>query len=366
MSVKRLPPGATIGILGNGQLGRMAALAAARLGYRTHSFGPEADAPAAQVSSVATVGDYRDAAALKAFFAACDVVTYEFENIPLEALEGVVRTSKAPLYPSAKVLAICQNRLAEKTFLNRIGIATAPFARVRNRHDLEMALAHIGRPAVLKTARMGYDGKGQIMIGPKTPIDAALAVLNGQEGILEGFVDFEREISVVIARGRGQIASYAPVENRHVHHILDETIAPALVSRAVAQQAEAIAHLVAAKLALVGVLAVEMFLTRKGRVLVNELAPRPHNSGHWTIDACPASQFDQQIRAIAGLPLGCPDHHSDARMKNLIGDDVRKVPGLLADSYAIVHLYGKAEPRPGRKMGHVTWLSPKGSAKKAR
>jgi 5-(carboxyamino)imidazole ribonucleotide synthase len=361
MSVKRLPPGATIGILGNGQLGRMAALAAARLGYRTHSFGPEADAPAAQVSSVATVGDYRDAAALKAFFAACDVVTYEFENIPLDALTSVAQASKTPLYPSAKALAICQDRLAEKKFLNRIGIATAPFARVRSRSDLEAALAHLGRPAVLKTNRMGYDGKGQATIGPKTRIDSALAVLGGAEGILEGFVDFEREISVVIARGRGQIASYVAVENRHARHILDETIAPAPVSRAVARQAEAIAHLVAAKLALVGVLAVEMFVTRKGRVLVNELAPRPHNSGHWTIDACPASQFDQQIRAVAGLPLGDPERHSDARMKNLIGDDVRRVSGLLADRHAIVHLYGKAEPRPGRKMGHVVWLAKKTS-----
>jgi 5-(carboxyamino)imidazole ribonucleotide synthase len=214
---------------------------------------------------------------------------------------------------------------------------------------------------VLKTSRMGYDGKGQATIGPKTPIDSALAVLGGAEGILEGFVDFEREISVVIARGRGQIASYVAVENRHARHILDETIAPAPVSRAVARQAEAIAHLVAAKLALVGVLAVEMFVTRKGRVLVNELAPRPHNSGHWTIDACPASQFDQQIRAVAGLPLGDPERHSDARMKNLIGADVRRVSGLLADPHAIVHLYGKAEPRPGRKMGHVVWLAKKTS-----
>jgi 5-(carboxyamino)imidazole ribonucleotide synthase len=289
------------------------------------------------------------------------VVTYEFENIPLDALAGVAQASKTPLYPSAKALAICQDRLAEKKFLNRIGIATAPFARVRSRSDLEAALAHLGRPAVLKTSRMGYDGKGQATIGPKTPIDSALAVLGGAEGILEGFVDFEREISVVIARGRGQIASYVAVENRHARHILDETIAPAPVSRAVARQAEAIAHLVAAKLALVGVLAVEMFVTRKGRVLVNELAPRPHNSGHWTIDACPASQFDQQIRAVAGLPLGAPERHSDARMKNLIGDDVRRVSGLLADPHAIVHLYGKAEPRPGRKMGHVVWLAKKTS-----
>jgi 5-(carboxyamino)imidazole ribonucleotide synthase len=365
MKAKRLAPGATIGILGNGQLGRMTALAAARLGYRTHSFGPEADSPAAQVSSVATVGDYRDAAALAKFFAACDVVTYEFENIPVEAVAKVAAKATAALHPSAKILAICQDRIAEKSFLNRIGIATAPFRAVRKRNDLERALADLGRPSVLKTARMGYDGKGQILVAKRTPIDEAFAVLKGTDGILEGFVDFEREISVVIARGTGAVAFYLPVENRHTHHILDETIAPAKLPAKLANEAEAMAHHIAAKLNLTGVLAVEMFVTRGGRLLVNELAPRPHNSGHWTIDACPASQFDQLVRAVAGLPLGDPERHSDARMKNLIGDDVLRVPALLKDKRAILHLYGKAEPRPGRKMGHVTWLAKKSATKRA-
>jgi len=363
MKTKRLAPGATIGILGNGQLGRMTALAAARLGYRTHSFGPEPDAPAAHVSNKATVGAYTDEAALARFFAACDVVTYEFENIPAAAIASVAAKSKTALHPSAKILAVCQDRIAEKTFLNRIGVATAPFARVRTRADLDRALADIGRPSVLKTATMGYDGKGQIKIGPKTPPGEAFAALEGAPGILEGYVDFEREISVVIARGKtakgAQVACYVPVENRHKNHILDETIAPARLAPRLAHEAEAIAHHVAAKLDLVGVLAVEMFATRTGRLLVNELAPRPHNSGHWTIDACPASQFEQLVRAVAGLPLGNAERHSDARMKNLIGDDVRAVPELLGDANAIAHLYGKAEPRPGRKMGHVTWLKKK-------
>jgi len=359
MSVRPLAPGATIGILGNGQLGRMAALAAARLGFRTHCYGPERDSPAAQVCTRATVAAYDDRKALAAFFKACDVVTYEFENIPVDGIAAAAKSKLAPLHPSARVLAICQDRIREKTFLNRIGVATAPFAKVGTRRGLDAALAKIGRPAVLKTARMGYDGKGQITIGPKTDPDAAFAVLKGTQGILEGFVDFEREISVVVARGADGAASFVPVENRHKHHILDVTVAPAPIPAALRRKAADMALDIAAKLELVGVLAVEMFVTKRGRLLVNELAPRPHNSGHWTIDACPASQFDQLARAISGLPLGDPTRHSDAVMKNLIGDDVAKVPALLADPRAILHLYGKAEARPGRKMGHVTRLKPK-------
>jgi len=356
---KRLPSGATIGILGNGQLGRMTALAAARLGYRTHCFGPERDSPAEQVATEATVGDYRDRAALAKFFAACDVVTYEFENIPVEGVAAVAKRAKAPLFPSAKVLATCQDRILEKSFLNRIGVATAPWSRVNSPAALARAVARLGRPCVLKTARMGYDGKGQILIGPRTKLDEAYAILKGTGGILEGFVDFRMEISVVVARGASGTACYVPVENSHRHHILDVTIAPARISRSLSRKAEALAVKIAAKLDLVGVLAVEMFVSRDGRILVNELAPRPHNSGHWTIDACPASQFDQICRAVAGLPLGDPARHSDARMKNLIGDDVNAVPKLLADPRAILHLYGKAEARPGRKMGHVTYLKKK-------
>ncbi len=359
MNVRRLPPGSTIGILGNGQLGRMTALAAARLGFRTHCFGPEKDSPAGQVCTQATVADYRDVRALTRFFKACDVVTYEFENIPVEGVAAVAKAKHAPLYPSAKVLAICQDRLLEKAFLNRIGIATAPWMKVAKPRDLVRALEILGRPSVLKTARMGYDGKGQVKIGPRTSPDAAFAVLKGIDGILEGFVDFRCEISVVVARGVSGAACYVPVENRHKHHILDVTLAPAGISAALKREAEAMALHIAGKLDLIGVLAVEMFVARDGRLLVNELAPRPHNSGHWTIDACPASQFDQLARAVAGLPLGDPSRHSDATMKNLIGDDVDAVPEILADRRAILHLYGKAQARPGRKMGHVTYLKKK-------
>jgi 5-(carboxyamino)imidazole ribonucleotide synthase len=277
VKLRRLPPGATIGILGNGQLGRMASLAAARLGYRTHCFGPEKDSPCEQVATEATVGDYRDRNALAKFFAACDVVTYEFENIPVEGVAAVAKAAKAPLHPSAKVLAICQDRILEKSFLNRIGVATAPWAAVSTAAELDRALAKLGRPAVLKTARMGYDGKGQIMVRARTRVGDALAVLKGTQGILEGFVDFRCEISVVVARGASGAACYVPVENRHSHHILDVTIAPARISASLRAKAEAIALEIAAKLDLVGVLAVEMFVTRDGRVLVNELAPRPHN-----------------------------------------------------------------------------------------
>jgi 5-(carboxyamino)imidazole ribonucleotide synthase len=359
VNVRRLPPGSTIGILGNGQLGRMTALAAARLGFRTHCFGPEKDSPAEQVCTQATVADYRDVKALTKFFKACDVVTYEFENIPVEGVAAVAKAKHAPLYPSAKVLATCQDRLLEKAFLNRIGIATAPWMKVAKPRDLVRALETLGRPSVLKTARMGYDGKGQIKIGPRTSADEAFAVLKGIDGILEGFVDFRCEISVVVARGVSGAACYVPVENRHKHHILDVTVAPAGISAALKREAEAMALHIAGKLDLIGVLAVEMFVTRDGRLLVNELAPRPHNSGHWTIDACPASQFDQLARAVAGLPLGDASRHSDAMMKNLIGSDVDAVPKLLADKRAILHLYGKAEARAGRKMGHVTYLKKK-------
>ncbi len=359
MNVRRLPPGSTIGILGNGQLGRMTALAAARLGFRTHCFGPEKDSPAEQVCTAATVADYRDVKALTGFFKACDVVTYEFENIPVEGVAAVAKAGHAPLYPSAKVLATCQDRILEKSFLNRIGVSTAPWTSVRTLRDLERGVAAMGRPCVLKTARMGYDGKGQVKIGPRDDLAAAFAVLKGTPGILEGFVDFRSELSVVVARGVSGAACYVPVENRHKHHILDVTIAPAKLPLALRREAEEMTLHIADRLGLVGVLAVEMFRTRKGELLVNELAPRPHNSGHWTIDACPASQFDQLARAIAGLPLGDPARHSDATMKNLIGDDVDAVPKLLANKRAILHLYGKAQARPGRKMGHVTYLKRK-------
>ncbi len=357
---KALPPGSTLGILGNGQLGRMTALAAARLGYRTHCYGPEADSPAAQVCTRSTEGDYRDEAALAAFFAACDAVTYEFENIPVDALARVAKRARGKLRPSAAILSVCQDRIAEKTFLNSIGIATAPWRAVRSVADLDAGLAALGAPAILKTARMGYDGKGQRAIRKHADAARAHAELGGAVAVLEGFVAFEREISVIVARDLGgRVAAYVPVENRHKHHILDETIAPANLAPPVARNAVAIARKIARELDLTGVLAVEMFLSKGGAIRVNELAPRPHNSGHWTIDACATSQFEQTVRAVMGLPLGDPDRHSDARMKNLIGHEADAWAKLAADPKASLHLYGKAEARAGRKMGHVTRLSPR-------
>jgi 5-(carboxyamino)imidazole ribonucleotide synthase len=351
-----LGPGAVIGILGGGQLGRMIAMAAARLGYRCHILTPEADSPAAQVTSLATVASYGDTAALERFAAAVDVVTMEFENLPVAALTTLARTR--PVHPSPLVLSICQDRRREKDFLRRIGVPVAPYAVVEDAAGLEQALAEVGRPAILKTAQLGYDGKGQVRIEPPSMLDAALATAAAGPCVLEGLVDFEREISVITARGPdGARASYVPVENRHRDQILIQTIAPAPIPDALAEQAQALAEQIAAGLELVGLLAVEMFVTRDGRLLVNELAPRPHNSGHWTIDACAVSQFEQLVRAICGLPLGDPERFADAVMDNLLGSDVERWAAILAEPGARLHLYGKAEVRAGRKLGHVTRLT---------
>ena len=357
-----LPPGSTIGILGGGQLGRMTAMAAARLGYRCHIYCQSADEPAAQVAERATIAAFDDDGALDQFAGAVDVATLEFENIPLAAVERVA--AQVAMRPNARALAVAQDRLKEKDFANSIGIATAPYRAVTNSEDLADAVTALGTPAVLKTARLGYDGKGQVRIDANT--DLAVAWRDCGAGpatggaVLEGFVDFEREISVVAARGPdGAVASYVPVENRHANHILDETIAPAPVSDEIAAAATDIAGRLIVGLDLIGLLAVEMFVARDGAVLVNEIAPRPHNSGHWTIDACAVSQFEMLVRAICGLPLGSPERHADARMKNLIGDAADDWPRHLADPGARLHLYGKAETRPGRKMGHVTWLAPR-------
>jgi 5-(carboxyamino)imidazole ribonucleotide synthase len=353
-----LPPGSTIGILGGGQLGRMTALAAARLGYKCHIFTPEDDAPAAQVSARTTRAEYADQAALQAFAATVDVITFEFENIPAEAAEALAKAGRA-VRPSPDVLRIAQDRLKEKDFLRSIDVATANYREVGSVAALRRAVRDVGPLSVLKTVRLGYDGKGQVLIGPDTDLDQAWAKMGADIGILEGFVDFGCEISVIVARAEsGAAAAYPPVENKHVEHILDTTIAPARITPELAMRAEAIARHVAEKLGIVGVLAVEMFVTSRGEVLVNELAPRPHNSGHWTIDACQTSQFEQLVRAICGLPLGSPEPHSDAVMKNLIGADVEKWREWLTDPAAKLHLYGKREARPGRKMGHVTRLVP--------
>ena len=357
-----LPPGSTIGIIGGGQLGRMAALAAARLGYLVHVFSPEKDGPAAQVSAAATVADYSDQAAIEAFAAKVDVVTFEFENIPAESVRRLA--AHVPVRPCWSVLEVAQDRINEKRFFASIGVATAPWREVGSLAELTAAVAEIGRPAVLKTARLGYDGKGQVKIGPDTDLAQAWAALGaGLEaagaGVLEGFIDFEGEISVIVARGiDGGWAAFDPVWNVHRNHILDITTAPAPIAPELTAAAMDIAHRAAEALGVVGLLAVEMFVTRDG-LLANEMAPRPHNSGHWTMDACVTDQFEQFIRAVCGLPLGSPERHSDAEMKNLIGDDVERWLSILGDPQAKLHLYGKAEARPGRKMGHVNRIRPR-------
>lgn len=355
-----LAPGRVIGILGGGQLGRMLVLAAARLGYRCHVYSPDDDAPAAQVTSRATVAAYDDEEALAALADACDVVTYEFENIP--AASTAFLAARVPLRPSAGVLATCQDRLKEKDFLAAIGAPVAPYSAVDGPAALAAAVARLGRPAVLKTTRLGYDGKGQTTITAATDAAAAWTALQSagaSAGVLEAFIDFAAEISVIVARGSdGALASYTPVQNIHEHHILKRTLAPAPLPAVILAEADRLARAIACALDLIGVLAVEMFVRPDGRLLVNELAPRPHNSGHWTIDACACSQFEQCVRAIADLPLGATARVADAVMDNLLGDEAQRWPELLAEPGLRLHLYGKADARPGRKMGHVTRLAP--------
>jgi 5-(carboxyamino)imidazole ribonucleotide synthase len=357
MAATTLAPGATIGILGGGQLGRMTALAAAQLGYRCHVFATEPDSPAEQVCGAATIAEFSDREALERFASAVDIATFEFENIPAEAVQWVAAVR--PVEPRPEILEIAQDRLREKDFLRSIDIETTAYREVAGPAELVRAIREFGYPAVLKSVRMGYDGKGQVTLTPETRLEEAWRRMGGEIGILEAFVDFACEVSVIVARGRnGAWATYPAVENQHVNHILDTTIAPARVAPETAMRAEVIARHVAKKLDLVGVLAVEMFVTHSGEVLVNEIAPRPHNSGHWTIDACITSQFEQLVRALCGLPLGSVEHHSDAVMKNLLGCDVEKWRDALVEPRAKLHLYGKTEIQPGRKMGHVTRLAP--------
>lgn len=352
-----LAPGATIGILGGGQLGRMTALAAARLGYRCHVFANEPDSPAEQVCGAATVAEFTDRAALERFAGAVDLATIEFENIPAESVRWV--SALRPVLPRPDILEIAQDRLSEKDFLRSIGVDTAAYREICDPAALVGAMRDFGYPAVLKTVRMGYDGKGQVTLTKETRAEEAWRRMGGEIGILEKFVDFACEISVIVARSRdGALATYPPVENRHVDHILDTTLAPAPIGAEMAMRAEAIARRIAEKLDLVGVLAVEMFVTQGGDLLVNEIAPRPHNSGHWTIDACVTNQFEQLVRAICGLPLGSVERHSDAVMNNLLGGNVEKWRDALSDPLAKLHFYGKTEIQPGRKMGHVTRLIP--------
>ncbi len=352
-----MAPGSAIGILGGGQLGRMLALAAARLGFKCHIYAPETDSPAFQVSAAHTIGAYTDFAALGRFAKAVNVVTYEFENVPGETaafLEG-----RVPLSPSALALRTAQDRVEEKTFLAGLGIPVAPFAAVSDELSLEAAISRIGRPAILKTRRFGYDGKGQTKITAATSPAAAWAEIGQAPAILEGYVNFHTEISVIAARGHdGSIAVYDVPENRHANHILHASSVPAAIAPETAEEARAIGSRIIKALDYVGVMGIEMFAGGSG-LLVNEIAPRVHNSGHWTMDACHVSQFEQHIRAICGWPLGSTFRHSDVVMTNLLGEDADTWENLAADPAAIIHLYGKVEARRGRKMGHVNRLTPR-------
>lgn len=353
--MEALPPLSTIGILGDGQLGRMCAHAAQRLGYRVHIYGPATDSPAGQATNRVTVAKYTDREALVRFASAVDVVTLEFENVPASAIDTLSR--HVPVHPGRHVLEACQHRSVEKDFIRAAGVGTAPYRGVTNIRELEVALDEIGTPAILKTSRFGYDGKGQVRINSKAEAAAAWDSLSTDHATLEGFVDFECEVSVIVARSAiGEVRTFPVVRNDHRDHILYRTHVPAGVSSEVESKAEEIAHRLANAFELVGLLAVELFVTRDGGVLVNEMAPRPHNSGHWTIDGCETSQFEQHMRAVAGLPLGGTSILHPCTMTNLIGDEVEQVPALLAEPNVRVHLYGKAEARPGRKMGHYVRL----------
>ncbi len=346
----------TLGILGGGQLGRMSAIAAAQLGFRVHIYAPERNSPAFDVAFAHTCAAYNDTAALEAFAHSCDVISYEFENIPVETVRTLKRY--APVYPDDRLLSIAQNRLAEKQFLNDLGIETAPWAPVLTPSDIDTVLSQWDcNSLILKTTRFGYDGKGQLKHKATDNSSDSFKELGNVELIAEGIIDFDFEISVIIARDQfGSTACYPAVLNEHKNHILDKTIAPAPISAALQDTAQAAAKKVADEVGLIGVLALELFVTKDGRILANEIAPRTHNSGHWTMDACACSQFEQHVRTVMGLPVGDPTPHTSAVMINLIGNDVLKVPEYLKTPNACVHLYGKEEAKPGRKMGHVTIL----------
>lgn len=353
-----LPPGSTIGILGGGQLGRMLSVAAARLGYRTHIYEPAANPPAADVAHAVTTAPYEDAAALEAFARSVDVITYEFENVPTSALD--LLESLKPIRPNRRALATSQDRILEKDFLSGLGLTTAAYAAVSDAPSLDAALAKIGTPAILKTIRLGYDGKGQARIMSATDAAQALAAMKGAPAVLEGFVDFSFEASVIAARGlSGEVAAYDPGENVHRDGILHTTTVPARLTPAQRTDAVLLAARILNALDYVGVMGVELFVTPTALV-VNEIAPRVHNSGHWTQNGCAVDQFEQHIRAITGWPLGDGSRFADVEMLNLIGDDMANVPALARQKDTALHLYGKAEARPGRKMGHVNRILRRG------
>lgn len=364
MTTAPILPGATIGVLGSGQLGRMFAIAARRMGYRVNTFSPDTDTPTGQIADHEITASYDDLAAVREFARGVSVVTFEFENVSAACVEAA--SEHAPVRPAGSVLHTTQHRLREKMFLAAHGFPVAPFRRITSLTDLDTALAEIGCPAVLKTAGFGYDGKGQSKITAPAEAERALHALGnfaaGQEAVLESFIDFEREVSVVAARGMdGSFVHYGVAHNEHRHHILDVTIAPANVSDKVNREAVEITRAVLEALNVVGVMCVEFFLTHQEKLLINELAPRPHNSGHFTFDACVTSQFEQQLRAVCGLPLGSTELLCGAAMANLLGDLWQHGEPDWAAACAFpdvkLHLYGKTEPRPGRKMGHLTALA---------
>ncbi|HVY52118.1 MAG TPA: 5-(carboxyamino)imidazole ribonucleotide synthase [Devosia sp.] len=356
-----LPFGATIGILGGGQLGRMLSLAASRLGFRTHIYCPDPDSPAFEVTPHRTAASYDDEAALAAFADQVDVVTYEFENVPAATAEALARLR--PLRPGANALAVAQDRLTEKAFIGSLGIPVVPHRGIASLNELRLALEALGSPAILKTTRLGYDGKGQRKVSTLAEITTAFAELRPHPLVLEAFVPFVREISAIVARGAdGAIAAFDPAENVHRAGILATSTVPAAVSAETAARAIEFAARIAAALDYVGVLGVEYFVLGEGSLLVNEIAPRVHNSGHWTEAVCVTDQFEQHIRAIAGWPLGDPSRLADVVMENLVGDEIaaaadRTGPGVR------VHVYGKGETRAGRKMGHINRVSVQKSAK---
>jgi 5-(carboxyamino)imidazole ribonucleotide synthase len=356
-SARVIAPGAALGVLGGGQLGRMFAIAARRMGYRVHSFSPDEDSPTGQVADVEVTASYEDLDALRTFAGGVDVVTFEFENIPIEAIDAI--EERAPVRPSGVALHTAQQRAREKTFLADRGVSTAPFAAAATLDELWDAIARVGTPAVIKTAAFGYDGKGQHTLTTPADVEHVWTAIGHQEAVVEKFISLQAEISVVAARGvDGQIAAYMPFENRHRHHILDLSTVPAAVASDVARRATEITRTILEELQYVGVLCVEFFVSADGELLVNELAPRPHNSGHLTFDAAVTSQFEQQVRAVCGLPLGSPEIPRPAAMANLLGDlwEDGEPNWAAACRFTDVklHLYGKTEPRPGRKMGHLT------------
>ena len=352
-----IAPGAALGVLGGSQLGRMFAMAARRMGYRVHTFSPEDDSPAGQAADLEVTASYDDLDALRAFARGVEVVTFEFENVPVEAIDAV--EALAPVRPSGVALHTAQQRAREKTFLADRGIPTAPFAAAASFDELWDAVARVGTPAVIKTAAFGYDGKGQHKVTTPADVEHIWTAIGHQAAVVEKFISLQAEVSIVAARGAdGEIAAYSPFENRHCNHILDVTTVPAAITPAAAKQAAEITRTILEELQYVGVLCVEFFLSTDGELLVNELAPRPHNSGHLTIDAAVTSQFEQQVRAICGLPLGSPEIPRPAAMANLLGelwaDGEPNWAAACRFTDVKLHLYGKTNPRPGRKMGHLT------------